>query len=69
MKRGTAGPFLRLNCRGNARNACRPPGATHLFEEPGTLDQAAHQVTAWFAKHLLDARLQRAAYGAQEIGD
>lgn len=28
------------------------PGATHLFEEPGTLDAAAHLAAAWFANHL-----------------
>jgi putative phosphoribosyl transferase len=28
------------------------PGATHLFEEPGALDQVAHHAAAWFATHL-----------------
>ncbi|MEV7329465.1 alpha/beta fold hydrolase [Micromonospora sp. NPDC093244] len=28
------------------------PGATHLFEEPGTLDQVAEQAGAWFTTHL-----------------
>jgi putative phosphoribosyl transferase len=28
------------------------PGATHLFEEPGTLDEAACLAAEWFAKHL-----------------
>lgn len=28
------------------------PGATHLFEEPGTLDQVAHLARDWFAHHL-----------------
>lgn len=28
------------------------PGATHLFEEPGTLDQVAHLAGDWFATHL-----------------
>jgi putative phosphoribosyl transferase len=28
------------------------PGATHLFEEPGTLDQVAELAGAWFARHL-----------------
>jgi dienelactone hydrolase len=28
------------------------PGATHLFEEPGTLDQVAGLAAAWFARHL-----------------
>ena len=29
------------------------PGATHLFEEPGTLEQAATLAAAWFSRHLL----------------
>lgn len=28
------------------------PGATHLFEEPGTLDKVAELATAWFASHF-----------------
>ena len=28
------------------------PDATHLFEEPGTLDKVGHLATAWFLKHL-----------------
>jgi dienelactone hydrolase len=28
------------------------PGATHLFEEPGTLEEAAGLASEWFAKHL-----------------
>ena len=28
------------------------PGATHLFEEPGTLEEVARQAAAWFAHHL-----------------
>ncbi len=27
-------------------------GATHLFEEPGTLQEVAHMATAWFKRHL-----------------
>ncbi|MFC6287429.1 phosphoribosyltransferase family protein [Nocardioides sp. GCM10027113] len=30
------------------------PGATHLFEEPGTLSEAAGHATDWFAEHLLE---------------
>ncbi len=32
------------------------PGATHLFEEPGTLEQAAEHAARWFAKHLKAAQ-------------
>ena len=28
------------------------PGATHLFEEPGTLEEAARLAVDWFARHL-----------------
>jgi putative phosphoribosyl transferase len=28
------------------------PGATHLFEEPGALDEVAGLATDWFARHL-----------------
>jgi putative phosphoribosyl transferase len=28
------------------------PGATHLFEEPGTLERVADLATDWFAQHL-----------------
>ena len=29
------------------------PGATHLFEEPGTLEQVAEQAERWFVRHLI----------------
>ena len=28
------------------------PGATHLFEEPGTLEEAANHAALWFKEHL-----------------
>jgi pimeloyl-ACP methyl ester carboxylesterase len=28
------------------------PGATHLFEEPGTLEQVAGLAAGWFARYL-----------------
>lgn len=33
------------------------PGATHLFEEPGTLEEVARESIAWFEQHLLEHRL------------
>ena len=36
------------------------PGATHLFEEPGALDQVAWLAREWFQRHLIPAA-QRAA--------
>jgi putative phosphoribosyl transferase len=32
------------------------PNATHLFEEPGTLEEVARQATAWFVKYLKPAK-------------
>jgi putative phosphoribosyl transferase len=31
------------------------PGATHLFEEPGALDEVARLARDWFARHLAPA--------------
>ena len=28
------------------------PGATHLFEEPGKLEEVARLAAGWFAQHL-----------------
>jgi putative phosphoribosyl transferase len=38
-----------LNCD---RKLTLVPGATHLFEEPGTLQQAANLAADWFEQHL-----------------
>jgi len=32
------------------------PGASHLFEEPGALEQVAHLAAEWFNEHLLKKR-------------
>jgi pimeloyl-ACP methyl ester carboxylesterase len=32
------------------------PGATHLFEEPGTLEQVAEQASKWFQTYLNQVR-------------
>jgi len=29
------------------------PGATHLFEEPGTLEEVSHFAAEWFQRHLV----------------
>jgi len=41
-----------LNHLGGAKQLAVIPGATHLFEEPGTLDEAARLAAEWFARHL-----------------
>ena len=38
-----------VNC---TRELVLVPGATHLFEEPGTLEQVARLAAAWFVRHL-----------------
>lgn len=48
---------LELNREALAQLTCEKrlevvPGATHLFEEPGTLDQAAGLARDWFVRHL-----------------
>ena len=35
------------------------PGATHLFEEPGTLEQVAEQAARWFSRHFGQAEQRR----------
>ena len=51
---------LALNRAAQARLRCpnelvTVPGATHLFEDPGTLAAAAHHAQAWFSTHLRHA--------------
>jgi len=48
---------IELNQQAHALLHCKKeliliPHATHLFEEPGTLQQAAHGAAAWFAQYL-----------------
>jgi len=54
---GLDSEVLQLNRAAMRAMTCRKrleivPGATHLFEEPGTLDAAAHLAGAWFETHL-----------------
>ncbi|HQY29294.1 MAG TPA: alpha/beta hydrolase [Burkholderiaceae bacterium] len=53
-----------LNREAMARLRCTKelvivPGATHLFEEPGTLEQVADHAASWFRRWLGDARPAR----------
>jgi putative phosphoribosyl transferase len=41
--------YTRLRCEKQLRIV---PGATHLFEEPGTLEEVARLAADWFQKHL-----------------
>jgi dienelactone hydrolase len=52
-------PVIDLNRQALAQLGCRDkqlvivPGATHLFEEPGTLDEVARQAAEWFTHYLV----------------
>jgi hypothetical protein len=48
---------LKLNEQAYERLRCEKelevvPGATHLFEEPGTLEEVARLAAEWFKRHL-----------------
>jgi putative phosphoribosyl transferase len=55
---GDDGPVIALNRQARERVAMAEtslqiiPRATHLFEEPGALEQVAHLARAWFVKYL-----------------
>ena len=55
-------PVIEMNKAALARLRCEKelkivPGATHLFEEPGTLEQVADLAADWFQTHLVAATL------------
>lgn len=57
---------LALNQRALSELRCEKkleivPGATHLFEEPGTLEVAAQGAVAWFNRHLRGAAIGKRA--------
>jgi len=39
------------------------PGASHLFEEPGTLDEAALRAADWFCRYLEPSRIVASSHG------
>ncbi len=52
-------PVIELNEQAAAALTCKHrivivPGATHLFEEPGALEQVASLAADWFGLHLVD---------------
>lgn len=54
-------PVIEMNGHAYAQLRCEKEmeivaGATHLFEEPGTLDQVAHLAAKWFQTHLHTSR-------------
>lgn len=57
---GDDGPVIEMNHEALAQLACTKeliivPGASHLFEEPGTLEQVADHAGAWFERYLTKA--------------
>jgi putative phosphoribosyl transferase len=51
-------PVIALNRQAYARLRCEKemviiPGASHLFEEPGALDEVARLAREWFTRHLV----------------
>jgi putative phosphoribosyl transferase len=46
--------FAQLHCE---KELVIVPGATHLFEEPGTLDEVARLAREWFERYLMAAQL------------
>ena len=54
---GNDGPVIGMNEEAFAELRCEKkleiiPGASHLFEEPGTLEEAAEFAARWFTEHL-----------------
>jgi putative phosphoribosyl transferase len=50
-------PVIKMNQEAYAQLRCIKelkivPGATHLFEEPGTLEEVARLAAGWFVRHL-----------------
>ena len=58
-------PVIEMNQEAFARLRCEKelkivPGATHLFEEPGTLEEVARLAANWFQRHLRSAKATEA---------
>ena len=66
---------LELNRQAQAELRCENrvdviPGASHLFQEPGTLERVAELAVGWFEQHLGPARRRREGVGSTaEPGD
>jgi putative phosphoribosyl transferase len=54
------GQVVELNRQAFAQLRCEKqlmivPGASHLFEEPGALDEVARLARNWFQRHIIPA--------------
>jgi putative phosphoribosyl transferase len=56
-------PFNKLHCE---KQMAIVPGATHLFEEPETLEQVASLAVDWFQRHLIGSANARAGSNGRE---
>jgi putative phosphoribosyl transferase len=66
---GDDGPVIGMNEEALALLHCEKrleivPGATHLFEEPGKLEEVARLASAWFVQHLSQPDTRRASRAA-----
>ena len=66
---GNDGQVIQLNRAALAELRCEKqlmivPGATHLFEEPGALDEVARLARDWFHGHLIPVGRQAAGLGS-----
>jgi dienelactone hydrolase len=62
---------IQLNREALTQLVCRKelkiiPGATHLFEEPGALEEVARQASAWFRRELQPTESQQEESDARE---
>jgi dienelactone hydrolase len=60
-------PVIELNRQALARLNCEKqlviiPGATHLFEEPGALDEVARLARDWFERYLVEAGIRESVH-------
>jgi putative phosphoribosyl transferase len=67
---GNDDPVIELNRRAydeirSEKELVIIPGATHLFEEPGTLEAVADRAAYWFTRHLPAAQEKSAAAAAR----
>ncbi len=69
---GDDGPVIGMNEEALAQLRCEKrleivPGATHLFEEPGKLEEVARLAAGWFVHHL--GRATEARVGPESQGE
>jgi putative phosphoribosyl transferase len=63
-------PVIGMNRDALAKLRCEKklvivPGATHLFEQPGTLEEVARLAAQWFAQHLVSVKRRSAGASAR----